>query len=183
MSHLLFPALCAGTFGLGSWQAQRYQEKVDLGDPPPPISSLPPAPRPDHPQPTPHPTPTQPNPNPTPTQPPTAVDRQDARVAAIKLALRDPETLDLAPVPSSADPRLLSVRTLSGCFDHEREVLLGPRGPPPGALADSGPNSGRSGGGLGSSPQGYFVITPLLTDSNEEVLVNRGWTARGSDRR
>ena len=102
-------------------------------------------------------------------------------MAAIKLALRDPETLDLAPVPSSADPRLLSVRTLSGCFDHEREVLLGPRGPPPGALADSGPNSGRSGGGLGSSPQGYFVITPLLTDSNEEVLVNRGWTARGSD--
>jgi len=40
-----------------------------------------------------------------------------------------------------------------GSFRHENEVLVGPRGPPLGGLAKSGPMSGRSGGGMGVSPQ------------------------------
>jgi len=50
----------------------------------------------------------------------------------------------------------------AGIYDHAREVLVGPRGPPPGALASSGPTSGRgAGAGMSSSPQGYYVVTPL----------------------
>ena len=65
---------------------------------------------------------------------------------------------------------------VSGSFRHADEMLMGPRGPPPGALAASGPSSGRSSGGMSSGPQGYFVITPLVrSDNDETVLVNRGW--------
>ena len=51
---------------------------------------------------------------------------------------------------------------LQGKYQHDKQILVGPRGPPPGALAESGPNSGRSGGGMSSSTQGYWVITPLV---------------------
>ena len=58
---------------------------------------------------------------------------------------------------------------LRGTFQHDRSVLVGPRGPPPGALADTGPNSGRGGGGgMSSSAQGYYVITPLVVAEEEE---------------
>lgn len=51
---------------------------------------------------------------------------------------------------------------LRGKFLHQHEILVGPRGPPPGALSESGPNSGRGGGGgMSASMQGYWVITPL----------------------
>ncbi|GMH56123.1 hypothetical protein TL16_g02063 [Triparma laevis f. inornata] len=80
------------------------------------------------------------------------------------------------------DPRLVTTQTLTGRYLHEDEVLLGPRGPPPGALSKDGPNSGRGGGGIASSPQGYYVITPFLltsgTSRGEVVLVNRGWDQR-----
>lgn len=60
---------------------------------------------------------------------------------------------------------------LHGRFDHQHEFLVGPRGPPPGAFAD--------GGGMSSSPQGFYVITPLkLAITGETVLVNRGWVPR-----
>jgi cytochrome oxidase assembly protein ShyY1 len=52
---------------------------------------------------------------------------------------------------------------LRGNFHHQNEFLVGPRGPPPGALPD-GP--GGSAQGLSSAPQGYYVITPL------EILLN-----------
>ena len=67
---------------------------------------------------------------------------------------------------------------------YDGEVLVGPRGPPPGALPEN-KSSARSGGGMATSPQGYFVITPLLLElqqqeegSNVVVWVNRGWIPR-----
>lgn len=66
-----------------------------------------------------------------------------------------------------------------GTYLHEAEVLVGPRGPPLGVMGSVGPLSGRSSGGMSSSPQGYFVITPLVrTDNLGTVLVNRGWVPR-----
>jgi surfeit locus 1 family protein len=44
-------------------------------------------------------------------------------------------------------------RLVEGRFRHENEMLVGLRGPPPGALAVSGPASGRSEGGMSSGPQ------------------------------
>jgi surfeit locus 1 family protein len=122
-----FSSLCASTFALGSWQTQRYFEKVDL------------------------------------------MDRRET-------------DLRKEPIPYEKhrqDPESFRRIKLHGSFDHDREIYIGPRGPPAGALALSGPNSGR-GGGLSSSPQGYFVITPfvLSSDSNTTILVNRGWVPR-----
>jgi len=57
---------------------------------------------------------------------------------------------------------------LQGKYQHDKQILIGPRGPPPGALAESGPNSGRSGGGMSSSTQGYWVITPLVIITDDK---------------
>ena len=76
-------------------------------------------------------------------------------------------------------------------------MLVGPRGPPPGALPD-GP--GTSGAGMAAAPQGFLVVTPLVLaaatagtnnkqdnrskkkkndvdddDTSTVLLVNRGW--------
>ena len=66
-----------------------------------------------------------------------------------------------------------------GKFRHEDEVLIGPRGPPMDSLSKTGPNSGRSQGGMASSPQGYYCLTPLeRSDNAGVVVVNRGWIPR-----
>ena len=90
---------------------------------------------------------------------------------------------------SSAPPSYRRLHT-RGTFDHTRTILVGPRGPPPGALSAQGPSSGRSGGGMSSGPLGYYVVTPLMiadggkggdeseggkSGKNKTILVNRGW--------
>lgn len=77
---------------------------------------------------------------------------------------------------------------LQGTYQHNKQLLIGPRGPPPGALAESGPNSGRGGGGMASSAQGYWVITPFAItdgDNNDDDSGNanverkrQGWFGR-----
>lgn len=61
-----------------------------------------------------------------------------------------------------------------GTFDHNREILLGPRP----ALVEG--DVSQSGSGLISSGQsGFLVITPFkLADRDLTVLVNRGWVPR-----
>ena len=90
---------------------------------------------------------------------------------------------------TSAQKQSRSFRRLAtaGIYDHTREVLVGPRGPPPGALASSGPTSGRgAGAGMSSSPQGYYVVTPLRiqvggSDSGENGAGGRwGWWKKKS---
>eukprot|EP00984_Skeletonema_dohrnii_P025203 scaffold14322_cov87-Skeletonema_dohrnii-CCMP3373.AAC.4 len=73
---------------------------------------------------------------------------------------------------SSGDVKSKSYRrvTIQGKFDHTNSILVGPRGPPPGALATTGPNSGMGGGGgMSSSMQGYWVVTPLIVNDESQM--------------
>mmetsp|Transcript_18980 Transcript_18980/g.41352 ORF Transcript_18980/g.41352 Transcript_18980/m.41352 type:complete len:355 (+) Transcript_18980:86-1150(+) len=151
LGTLFFGSLCASTFGLGVWQSRRYFEKIDQ------------------------------------------VERRELELAADPVELDrftiaaadaandddDDDNIDEDTTEDSAAARTTaSYRRLitRGEFMHDDEVLVGPRGPPPGALASSGPSSGRSSGGMASSPQGYFVITPMrCSDGRGTILVNRGW--------
>ena len=56
-------------------------------------------------------------------------------------------------LPSSSSDSCFRRYELRGTFRHEDEIWLGPRGPPPGAMAADGSNSGKSSGGMSSSPQ------------------------------
>ena len=96
----VFGSLCAGTFGLGCWQAIRYSEKVEM------------------------------------------------------IEIREKElSMNASPLPLSSPSSSFQKYTVRGKFQHTNEVWIGPRGPPPGAMASSGPNSGRSSGGMSTSPQ------------------------------
>lgn len=63
---------------------------------------------------------------------------------------------------------------LHGRFLHDKEVLVGPRAAPPGALPEK---PGSSSSGMSSGPQGYFVLTPFQSNGRT-VVVNRGWVPR-----
>lgn len=83
------------------------------------------------------------------------------------------------PTTTTHTPRGFRPVFVEGRYNHDLELLVGPRGPPPGAISATGPNSGRSSGGMSSSPQGYFVVTPLIRKNNlGTILVNRGWVPR-----
>ena len=74
----------------------------------------------------------------------------------IELEAQREHDLSLAPVPlDAATAKTASMRrqVVEGTFCFDKEVLVGPRGPPPGAIASSGPSSGRNEGGMSSSPQ------------------------------
>ena len=120
---------------------------------------------------------------------PVAMTRFTATSSAAAAASTSKDTANKGEGNGGADEPSASFRrlTVRGSYDHSREILVGPRGPPPGALASTGPGSGRSSGGMSSSPQGYFVVTPLrvvgvgggngngVGEGRTTILVNRGW--------
>ncbi|KAI8915642.1 SURF1 family-domain-containing protein [Gorgonomyces haynaldii] len=79
-----------------------------------------------------------------------------------------PKQLEL-PVDSSAD-QFVPVKC-KGRFEHEKEMLVGLR-----TRVSGEPGQAMMGGGV--SKVGYLVITPFKTQSNQRILVNRGWVPR-----
>lgn len=76
-------------------------------------------------------------------------------------------------------------RLVTGSFRHDKEVLIGPRGAPPGvSLPRQGLSAKKSGSGQSSGmapgPQGFFVLTPmeLQDNNNKTVWINRGWVPK-----
>jgi cytochrome oxidase assembly protein ShyY1 len=74
-------------------------------------------------------------------------------------------------------------RLVNGCFLHDKEVLIGPRGAPNGVtLPRKGLSAKRGGGGQSSGsapgPQGYFVLTPMELQDKSTVWINRGWVPK-----
>jgi surfeit locus 1 family protein len=163
LGTLFFGGLCASTFGLGCWQSVRYFEKVDqmqardeeLKAPPVPLKRF-----------------------------TAAADTADSNTNGSD-ATKDNNQQQQQQRRQQHEPPSFRRVITRGTFDHAREMLVGPRGPPPGALSSTGPSSGRSSGGMSSSPQGYYVVTPLRVASgdgadsggnnNNTILVNRGW--------
>lgn len=71
-------------------------------------------------------------------------------------------------------------KILQGKLVHSKEVLIGPRGAPP------CPRMNPQMGGMGPSPQGFYVLTPLQLLDGNLVWINRGWVPKavvpGADR-
>lgn len=142
-----FGSLCAGTFGLGVWQTQRYFEKVELVAKREKEMNMPPITL----------------------EPHVTMSKSEYMKLSNSNKQQKNDTFE--------DDREGFRRVqISGTFRHEDEVLVGPRGPPKDTLGNKGPLSGRSSGGMGVSPQGYYIYTPLTRRNNEgTILVNRGW--------
>lgn len=74
-------------------------------------------------------------------------------------------------------------RLVSGSFRHDKEVLIGPRGAPPGVslprqgLSAKQAGSGQS-SGMAPGPQGYFVLTPMELQGKKTAWINRGWVPK-----
>lgn len=146
-----FGSLCAGTFGLGVWQSIRYFEKVDLVQKRQDEMNMPPIPL----------------------EPHSMMSRSEFRKLRNSSSSSPKSSNDVDDDEEEVGFRRVYTR---GIFRHEHEVLVGPRGPPLDTLGNKGPLSGRSSGGMGVSPQGYFVYTPLDRVNQEgTILVNRGW--------
>lgn len=153
-----FSSLCISTFGLGCWQTQRYFEKVKLIDIRNMELKMDPG------------------------------SSHDSLEANAKCSLQERvmahtnnnnEESKHDENHAFLEDRGFKPLSIRGQYQHEYEILIGPRGPPPGAISSTGPNSGRSSGGMSSSPQGYYIITPFQRCNNMGiVLVNRGWIPR-----
>ncbi len=144
-----FSSLCASTFGLGCWQSKRYFEKIDLVSKRDEELSM---------------------------KPNDSLEK-DALCSLDEMA--DVVKDSISSTAQQPKERGYQQIAIKGHFIHDYEVLVGPRGPPAGAISSSGPNSGRSSGGMSSSPQGYYVITPFFRENDMGiVLVNRGWVPR-----
>jgi cytochrome oxidase assembly protein ShyY1 len=62
-------------------------------------------------------------------------------------------------------------KQLTGTFIYDKEVLVGPRGAPFDPKAAGA-------GGMGPSPQGFMVLTPLQLVTGQLVWINRGWVPK-----
>lgn len=88
------------------------------------------------------------------------------------------EAVPLDPNNLLDDDKLKSMEycrvTMSGHFDHSKELLLGPR-----SKNTQQPRSG-SGGLIGHNvpASGYHVVTPFVLDSGDRILINRGWVSK-----
>lgn len=157
-----FGGLCVGTFGLGCWQTQRYFEKVELVEKRERELAM----------------------EPVLLEPHAMMSREE--FSAMSSSSRRRRSGPLAVFSRSGNETTTTttgekeqtfrrVRT-TGTFRHEDEILIGPRGPPLDVMGTKGPMSGRSGGGMGTSPMGHYVVTPLVrSEGKGTVLVNRGW--------
>ena len=164
-----FSSLCASTFGLGCWQSQRYFEKIEMVESRnkeinmEPLYSL------------------EKNAKCTWEERKWSTNASTpTTTATTTTTTTTKESDDMNKNTNNNIYRGFRPIYIKGKFMHEFEILVGPRGPPPGAISSSGPNSGRStGAGMSSSPQGYYVITPFQrSDDMGTVLINRGWVPR-----
>ncbi|KAL3810859.1 hypothetical protein ACHAXA_005859 [Cyclostephanos tholiformis] len=163
-----FSSLCLLTFGLGSWQTMRYLEKVDMVERREYELGLDPLPNYEDWLATTTKTTT------TTTTTTGEVDHDDDAngTSTAREGTRENTRENLG---SRSYRRVL----LRGEYQHHNEILVGPRGPPPGALAITGPNSGRGGGGgMSSSVMGYIVVTPFVIASDDESDVDDGDAVR-----
>jgi len=143
-----FSSLCVGTFSLGCWQSQRYFEKIKMIEKREQDIMM---------------------------EPKKDLEK-DAKCSIDEISSDGSLSVDESVVASSRNDRGIRRILVQGKFCHEKEVLVGPRGPPAAALSETGPNSGRSSGGMSSSPQGYYVLTPFARSKNMgTILINRGW--------
>ena len=62
---------------------------------------------------------------------------------------------------------------LRGSFVASKQVLVGPRSPPPGLVEKAQ--------GMGRGPIGYEVVTKFVDETGAECLVNRGWVPTGRE--
>ena len=130
-----FGSLCAGTFGLGVWQTQRYFEKTEL-----------------------------------------VAQREQALGQPPQLTLPNFAKEEDAFTNGGSSSSTFRRIQLNGRYIYNKECLVGPRGPPPGAL----PNKpGYSAGGMSRAPQGYFVVTPFQVVVSENAK-NQQSTSRSS---
>lgn len=82
------------------------------------------------------------------------------------------ELADVMRETSTSSPTEYTRVAVTGRFDHDKEVLVGPRSPPPGTV-----------GMASSTPEvhsGWLVFTPLHADGDEGggAIINRGWVPR-----
>jgi len=76
---------------------------------------------------------------------------------------------------SELPPELMYRRIVcTGKFDHDDEILVGPRSAPVGTVS-GGPRSGLA---SDSNASGWDVVTPFECTDGRRVLVNRGWVQR-----